>query len=184
MSERSSMISRSASERADALRDNLRGLRDVDALLEEAGRLKREAVAEAEQLVAEAQTLADDLVGEARGQAEQVVSEARTTAEETQGRLDSVLGEVESGVRELGGHLEGALRSVNALARTLEGVRTGQPPAAPGPEGSSLPVLAAGQTEPDAAEAPTADYYYETDERGDDAGARPLGWLFRATTQG
>lgn len=165
MSERS-MIHRSASERADELRESLKGVRDVDAQLAEASRLKREAAAESERLVAEAQAVVDELLREAKGRAVTILGEARTAADEAQHRLDARLGGIETGVRDLAAHLEGALRSVNALALTLEGVRTGNGPA------------------PDAAGEPTRELVDTTTVVSDDLGARPLGWLFRATAQG
>jgi cell division septum initiation protein DivIVA len=180
-----SMINRSASQRAETLRGNLQGLRDVDTLLAEANVLKRDAAAEAEKLVAEAQALATDLLGEAEGRATALVNDARHAAEVSQARLDSVLGEFESGVRELGSHLEGALRSLDTLARALEGLRAGSQPTASAPFQATAALGSSSQTSSQerTGQSP-ARTFYETGSGVDDTGTRPLGWLFRATSQG
>jgi hypothetical protein len=201
MFEQPSMIDRSTStplgsgagERADALRETLRGLRDVDNLLAEAARLRREAAAEADQLVAEAQSVSAELLGEAEARATAIVTEAHAEAEGATSRLNATLGEIEGGVLELGGHLEGALRSVNSLARTIERVRVADeppPPAPPAPLAEEptahLPEVVhhehpvAGEARSDA----MVEHVQRSDDPRDDAGARPLGWLFRATPAG
>lgn len=186
MSERPSMINRSASQRAEALRGNLQGLRDVDELLAEASGLKRDAAAEAERLVAEAQALAADVIGEAEGRAAAIILDARAAAEATSVRTVSALGEIEAGVRELGSHLEGALRSLDTLVETLQAARTGSSPVArlaqaTLPPGASAQVVS--EDRPDEMTSTGEQRFYEAQSR-DDAGARPLGWLFRATPQG
>lgn len=249
-SEQPSMIARvgtpstevpSATERAQALRANLSGMRDVDTLLAEANRLRRDAAIEADQLVAEAQALSAELLSEAEEQAATILAAARTEAEAARSRAAAVLEQVETGVRHLGGHLEGALGSVTSLTRTFEEIRRGdaatpeagagsvdeepvepvdeepaepvdeeptQPeaeepaapvaaPAAPAPErrtslvsadrpaaerdrgGATTLYLAA-----DGAEGADGADEYDVLERRSDSGARPLGWLFRATPQG
>ncbi|MCW2851586.1 MAG: hypothetical protein JWM84_1250 [Nocardioides sp.] len=174
-----------AGERAKALRQTLSGLREVDALRAEANRIKEQATAEADQILTQAEALSTEMRVEAIDEAAEIVSRAHAEADGVRQRTDDAVGELRAGFQDVENHLQVALRSVGTLLSTLDGLRH-EP--APEPAVSTLPDVIpaeqyAAERTAETVVVPHETSYLQRDDRRDDQGARPLGWLFRASSQ-
>ncbi|WP_193609115.1 hypothetical protein [Nocardioides lijunqiniae] len=187
--EASTGVPLTAGERAKALRQTLSGLREVDALRAEANRIKEQATAEADQILTQAQALSTEMRVEAIDEAAEIVSRAHAEADGVRQRTEDALGELRAGFQDVESHLQVALRSVGTMLGTLDGVRT--PPATPAPAAEPLSTLPdvvppeayAAERTAETQVVPHDTTYLQREERRDEQGARPLGWLFRASSQ-
>ncbi|KQW52517.1 hypothetical protein ASC77_24380 [Nocardioides sp. Root1257] len=177
---------------------------EAETIVAEAETLATQLVTEAreaaEQLAAEAKERADGILARAYYEAEdlqrhteeerarireEVVAAGRAEIEEFRARSADSLDSAEAGLSRLAPSLEGAVATVSEVLRSLEVLRHGPAevevaaPAVLAPRTSGSDTDADPAEPPQQAAEPAAEVAPAT--KPDDAEARPLGWLFRAS---
>lgn len=192
------MLAEASSLRRTAAQEAETIVAEAEAL---ATQLVTEARESAEQLAAEAKERADGILARAYYEAEdlqrhteeerarireEVVAAGRAEIEEFRTRSADALGTAEAGLSRLAPSLEGAVATVSEVLRSLEVLRNGpgevEEPAAPAalqPRTSGSETAADVTETPQESAEPAAEAGSAT--KPEDAEARPLGWLFRAS---